>query len=279
MSCASPSGCACPTPVTTEVPGSPGAAGTNGTNGVNAFSIVQLNFTVPPINSSVSITVNTNLWMTVGQNVFCAGAGYFSVSSTSGTTSVTLLYLNYSVNANSGNVINAGAQISPGGTQAAISVPVTIANGGTGATTQGGAQVALGLGQNATFINVAGLSQAITAVSTLIAGATLTIPTTGLYLVQGFATVEFDAVTFSAQRTLTLKIVDTTATQTIATANKTMQVVTTTSFPDVDYITPPQTATLTGGDVLQLQISVSTINSAGTFQVLAGGIIITPLAL
>ena len=142
--------CGCPTPTVTEVPGSPGAAGTNGTNGKNAFSTVQVAFVVPAISSSVSITVDDNSWVVVGQTIFCFGAGSFQVNSLAGTTVIGATYLNYTENTNAGATINPGAQISPGGTEpslvglahsgansditslTALSTPLSLAQGGTG---------------------------------------------------------------------------------------------------------------------------------------------------
>lgn len=279
MSLASPPGCACPTPVTTDVPGSPGAPGDNGTNGINAFSITQAPFVVPAISSSVSVTVNQNAWFVVGQNVYVQGAGYFSVNSVAGTNVVGLTYLNYTGNTNAGNTIGSGAQISPAGTQVNLTLPLSIANGGTNAADVGDAQTNLGLGQNGTFANVNGLTQAVTATPTLIAGVTFSVPATGLYLVMAFATVDMQGDTFASNEVITLAVVDTTASTTIATAAKNTGTPTTTKYPSIDYLTPFLTATLTSGDVLQLQISIAVTPSAGTIQVSSASLIILPLAL
>lgn len=153
MSAAACNPCPCPTPVVTEVPGSPGTNGAAGTNGKNAFSIVQTNFVVPAISSSVAVTVDDNSWMVIDQFVFVFGAGTFQVTSLAGTTVAQLTYLNYVENTNAGNTISAGAQISPGGSEPDVSgkadsgantditslggltTPLSVAQGGTAETT------------------------------------------------------------------------------------------------------------------------------------------------
>jgi hypothetical protein len=281
MALPTPSACACPTPVTTNVPGSPGTNGTAGTNGFNAFSILSNNFIVPAINSSVTITVNQASWVTIGQNVFVQGAGNFSVNSVIGSppTQMTITYLNYQGNTFAGNTISAGAQISPSGTQPSITSPLPIASGGTNAITKAAAQLSLGLGQNATFANVSGLAQALSNSATLIAGATVTVPATGLYLILGSATVEYVGATFAASQTITLTAVDTTSAATLATRVATTTIITTTSYPTFEYDTPFVTATLTTADVLQLKISVSVAPSAGAVNAVSASLMIVPLAL
>jgi hypothetical protein len=198
MSQATPSACACPTPITTEVPGSAGTPGTNGTNGYNAFSILQSSFIVPAVGSNVTVSVDQAQWMVPGQNVNAQGAGTFQVASVvagSPATVVTLTYLNYVDNTNSGNTVPAGSQISPDGYQPSLSFPISIADGGTNATTQAAAQVNLGLGQNATVLNASGLSLSMPTTPTEITGVTVTVPATGLYEISAFATVDMVGIT------------------------------------------------------------------------------------
>lgn len=130
--------CACPDPVITAIPGvegEQGAAGTNGTNGVNAYTLTTASFVVPVTGNTVSIAVANSSWMTVGQNIFVQGAGYFSVSSKSSSLQVTALYLiDYPANTNSGSTISSGAQISPSGEKPDFAVPLPsgITDGSTG---------------------------------------------------------------------------------------------------------------------------------------------------
>lgn len=277
--------CICPTPVTTEVPGSPG---NNGINGYNSFSILQSQFMVPAINSNVSITVDQATWEVVGQNVYVEGAGIFSVASVTGgspPTQLTLTYLNYQGNSNTGDTIATGAQISPAGTQPqGLTTPISIANGGTNATTQGAAQVNLGLGQNATVSNQSGLTQTMPTSATQVTNVGLTVPATGLYLILAYVTVDMQGITIgTSAEVITLRVQDTTSATTLATAAMNVPIVTTQTYPSVDYLTPIVTANLTLNDALQLQISISQNHAgnptAGTIKISSGGLTIVPLAL
>lgn len=125
--------CNCPDPLISLVPGVEGEAGSNGAAGLNAFSISTSAFTVPAIGATVQIFVVDSQFLTVGQNAFVEGAGYFEVISKAGTTSFVGEYLDYSDNTAAGNIIAAGAAVSPGGSQ--ITTPVVVADGGTGLTT------------------------------------------------------------------------------------------------------------------------------------------------
>lgn len=124
----------CPTSSVVLVPGSAGANGSDGSAGANSYSLVQSpGFVVPAISSSVSFTVDNNAWMVIGQNVYVFSAGYFQVNSLSGTTIVGLTYLNYADNTAAGNTVAAGSQISPAGTQAALTYLATVSGSASGA--------------------------------------------------------------------------------------------------------------------------------------------------
>jgi hypothetical protein len=269
----------CSTQLQTNVPGPQGNAGTNGTNGVNALSIVQTAFVVPAIASSVSVVVDNNSWMVVGQNVFVYGAGYFSVNSLAGTTVAGLTYLDYVGNTAAGNTVNPGAQISPAGTQATFTDPLPLANGGTGGTTKATAQAALGLGQNATVATVSGLTQDLSATPTLVAGCTVTAPAAGSYLILSTAEIEYVGATFAASNAITLAVVDTTSSTTETTTARQTGIMTAATLPSEDIISPFNVVTLAANDVLQLQISVATAASAGHAYVVSASLCLVPLAL
>ena len=135
----------CPTIEAVAVPGAPGSDGVAGTNGLDSFDFVQSPFTVPATGSSVAVIIVNNARFSVGQNIFIEGAGTFNLTSKTGTTVLTLLYLAYDSNTNTGATIAAGAEVSPGGYQATIPNPLTIADGGTNATTAAVARTNLGL--------------------------------------------------------------------------------------------------------------------------------------
>ncbi len=124
---ATPSSCCTPCCDETElinipgIQGTPGAAGAAGTDGKNAFTITTADFDVPAVDDSVIITVANTSWMIVGQILYIANAGAFQVLTVTDTTHITALYLNYTINTNSGNTISAGAQVSPSGNQIFVS--------------------------------------------------------------------------------------------------------------------------------------------------------------
>lgn len=125
----------CPETEYVQVPGlegDPGTDGEPGTDGVNAFTVTTANFQVPAISANVSVAVASSAWATVGQNVFVQGAGYFSVASKANSLEMTLTYLDYSGNTNSGNIINSGATISPAGTQPDFSAITAFTDNSTG---------------------------------------------------------------------------------------------------------------------------------------------------
>lgn len=305
--------CACPTPVTTEVPGA------QGLQGVNAFTTTTANFVVPAQLATVAISVDDGTWAVVGQNIFVEGAGYFEVTASS-AASITATYLDYVFNTYTGATIVSGAKISPAGTQAAITDPLPVANGGTGATTDANARAALSAaksGANSDITSLtalstplsvaqggtggatkaaaiaslgvgqilpaaaaqAGLTQTITNSATLISGATVTAPAAGSYLILARATVNYAGVTFAASRQLALRVQNTTQASTVVSTTKLTQILTTLNVVSQDYFTPFKIVTLAAGDVLELQISFDTVNSAGTAQVSEGNLIAVPIAL
>jgi hypothetical protein len=118
----------CPTVEVTNIPGPEGANGADGAPGVNAFTLTTADFTVPAIGDSVTIQVANSSWMAVGQNVFVEGAGTFSVTSKPGAQSATLQYLDYAGNTHGGETVSAGAEVSPAGTQPAVTLLPAVTN-------------------------------------------------------------------------------------------------------------------------------------------------------
>lgn len=181
----SPTNCCqpCPEVQTVNVPGSPGPdglPGTNGKDGSNAFTFTTADFVVPAIGSPVTILVLDSTWMTVGQNVFVQGAGYFSVTSKPSNLSATLTYLNYTGNTNTGNNIVSGAQVSPGGTEPS------------------------GMSTVSSY-HLAG-SQALTLTPSQLLTASITLPSTGTYLLLATARIDYVAATTLTQDTVALKL-------------------------------------------------------------------------
>lgn len=137
-------GC-CNTIEVVQVPGSPGTNGDAGANGVSSFSFLQSSLVVPAINSSVSAIITDNSAFISGQNQFLEGAGTFLLTAKTGSTVLTLTYLDYESNTNTGATINAGAQIGPAGFEVTVPNPLPVANGGTGGATAAIARTNLGV--------------------------------------------------------------------------------------------------------------------------------------
>lgn len=281
----SPSDCCAPCPQiqTTSIPGvsgNDGSPGLPGADGSSAFTFTTADFIIPAISASVSVTVADNRWMSIGQNVFVQGPANFTVTSKTGTTAVVLTFLGYTGDLAPGVTISSGAQVSPGGIQGStVADPLPIANGGTGAATEVGAQAALGLGQDATNVSNEAAAYTITNSYATISGMTANVPATGLYLVLAHLTVVYTGVAFASSRTLSMRVRDTTTNTTLEETTRATGIQTTTTFPAFEYLLPLKTATLTAADVIALQCQFDTVSSAGTAVVSSASLILVPLAL
>jgi hypothetical protein len=93
-----------------------GAQGAGGA-GLNAFTTLSASFTQPAVGSSVTVNVGTTAWMALGQVVFIAGGGYYTVASVADLTHVSLTNLGYPGNAGSGSTVSATGSptVSPAG--------------------------------------------------------------------------------------------------------------------------------------------------------------------
>lgn len=139
----SPSNCcqsACAAVEVISVPGVEGEAGLNGEDGQAAFTLTTASFVVPATSATVVVSVVNNSWMALGEPIFIPDAGTFEVSSKTGTTSVTLTYLDYDTNTETGETINAGTLVTPSGfagpaTTGALPNQITDNSGGTASDT------------------------------------------------------------------------------------------------------------------------------------------------
>ena len=122
-------------------------SGVNGVDGINAFNFTTASFTMPAVNSNVSVSVKAtnpfkNSWFAIGQIVFIQTAGYFQVVSLTGSNQVTLENLGYSdanfTPAAPATTIASNVKVSPAGLQGQAG-----ANGGAG--TPGTARIAYSL--------------------------------------------------------------------------------------------------------------------------------------
>lgn len=285
-SCCQPT--CCPTVNTVNVPGTDGTAGTNGAsgqNGINAFTLTTAQFTVPPDTTTpVTVSVANSTWMTLGQQIIIGqglgvalanpGPGTFKITAIPSATAITLLWLQGANDVAAGTAISSGAVVSPAGYPA---LPLTIPNGGTGAITKAAAQTALGLGQNAVTSNGAGLTQAITNGQVQIGAIDVQIPALGLWQLQGWVSIDWSGVTFVASRTLTFKIRNVTQAVDLATKTVHTQILTTQNLPTSDYYLQVADSSAAVNDHIQLLVGCDTVNSAGTWQVIAANLEAVPL--
>ncbi len=279
QSCCNP----CPEIQATSIPGvegAPGSDGAAGQPGSSAFTLTTADFAVPAVAADVSVTVADNSWMSVGQNVFVEGPANFTVTSKAGTTAVVLNFLGYIGDVAPGTNIPAGSQISPGGIQGStVADPLPLANGGTGGATRTAAASGLGLGQNATNTSNETPAYTITNSYATVTGMTAVVPATGRYLLMARITARYTGVTFASSRLLSIRLRDTTSNVTLAETIKETGIQTTATFPDLDYVVPLKTASLTAADVVALQCQFDTVPSAGTAVVVTASMILVPLSL
>ena len=94
---------------------SSGPPGPSGTTGVNAYATTSGNFTQPAVSSSVTVSLIPGAtWMAVGQPVYIATGGLYTVSSTTSTSAV-LTNTGAVGNASPGATVSSGAQVTPSG--------------------------------------------------------------------------------------------------------------------------------------------------------------------
>lgn len=256
-----PNPCACPSPVVVAIPGAPGSNGAAGANGNNAYSVLTASFVVPAVNSAVAVSVDNNSWMLNGSVVAVdtagnGGPGYFTVTSTLGTTVATLTYLAYPQNTQAGATIAIGAKIVPSGPQVSLAK----------------------LGQAPTIKNAEAIGYSLTNATATITGMTAAVPASGLYLILARASIDYVGTTFAASRVITLQVQDTTSATTLVTTARATSVPTTTGYPSEDYVVMG-TATLATADTIALQIGVSVVPTAGTATVNSASLILVPILL
>lgn len=223
--------------------------------------------------------------MAIGQYIMITdgiSAGIFQVSLFGGNIhGVVVTYINDPINTQAGNTMGSGAAVVAAGFNGSAVTPVGIAQGGTGGTTKATAQAALGLGQSATVSTVSGLTQAITATPAQIGAIAAVCPaaSAGKYIIGGYFSVDWAGVTFSASRVITAKIRNVTQGADYTSVAIDTQILTTATFPTSHYEIPSSVQTLAAGDSIQILVSISVINSAGTLSTTNASVSITPLAL
>lgn len=251
VQCCSP----CPTVEVTEIPGPEGAAGDPGAAGINAFTITTADFNVPNIGDSVTLQVGNSSWAVVGQNVFVAGAGTFEVTAKPGNGSMTVQYLDYAGNTHSGETVAAGAQISPSGTQPAVTLLPAITNYQVGG------------------------SQVLTNSSLQLLGASIVLAAK-TYLLMATFRLDLDVATFAAPEAVELKLRETAngpADIANAIVNLSAPNVTARSGTFVQGNFPPVTYVAAAGDTIEMFGSIAAPPYSGSLQAIELSIVAIPL--
>ncbi len=283
----------CPSPVVTSTPG---------TAGESAFSTLVLGITVPNQGDTQSMTLTNTGWIVLGMIVTLDGPYNFLVTSVDyNANTIVGEFLDYVNDGASGTSVPAGTKIVVGGPKGpSLANPLAIANGGTGAenladaqanlgatpwaigyggtgaATKAAAQTALGLGQDPLISTVTGLAQAVTASATQVAGSDVTIPAAGNWLVYGSCAITITGATFAASRTVTLKVRNTT--QGVDVVSTTVKTCIASTTGDMEIVIPP--VNYSGGSVndhLQVFVTVSVINTSGTFLAASATLCAVPL--
>ena len=127
-----------------------GINGTNGTNGINAYTTTTASYTQPSVNSSVSITVGETGWIAIGQYIYVQGAGYYLVTGTSSSTSVTATL---KISEASGT-ITSGKKVTPSGN-------VVFSGSMSSLSVSGASSLNTSAGSNDTIISASGDANAL----------------------------------------------------------------------------------------------------------------------
>lgn len=211
------------------VQGDDGTNGTDGTNGGNAYTITTESEGLPNVGFDEQLSVADTSWMVPGEPIFVENWGIVIVVSVDNSTTVTVENPGYSINAAGGTMCGAGAGVTPSGSEpdvtgfatagansnitslSGLTTPLSVAQGGTGlaAPIEPVAAYAAGTGYIYTATQAA-LNFATTDPS-------ITILTAGFYQLTARVRSDVGVLTeITADRTLTLKMRNTTAAADIA---------------------------------------------------------------
>ncbi len=272
--------------------GPAGAAGTNGNNGVSAFTTTtaQVGPTPGDTTTTFSVSVASSVMFVVGQDLII-GQGPGAILANPGPCAVVITAIPSpnSITVKNLRVVDQGVTVSSGAVVTVSgflpAVPISIAQGGTNATTKAAAQVSLGLGQDSIISSGAALAQGITAANVQVGAIDVQLPATlaatGALAVHGFVSIDIVAVTFAgAPRTITAKIRNITQGVDLVSGILHTQHTAAASFPTHFLIIPPIKYTAgVAGDHLQMFILVDVAITGGTLTVDAGSLEVVPLRL
>lgn len=94
--------------------GNQGIRGSDGADGRDAFTQTTSPFSMPAVDALASVQVLSNAGFTVGQLVYIAGVGYFSIQAKTGTTQLSLRNLGGTVVVPPGALIGSGLRLTSG---------------------------------------------------------------------------------------------------------------------------------------------------------------------
>lgn len=254
---------------------------TPGSAGQNAYTETTESLTIVASPTTTNLSIGNSDWLGVNQVVFISDGsnyGHFRVTGIPDSTTITVLFLDYEGDSAVAAVIASGATVSASGTEPELPDPLPIANGGTGAASKSAAIAALGVGQDATADNNAGLAYDITNAAAQITGVAASVPITGLYRLEACVSVDYTGTTFASNRTLTITIRNATAGTNLISVARNTGIHTTTTQPTIDYYLFT-TASVTAADSIQVFISLDTVESAGSSVVSACNLLLTPIAI
>ena len=103
--------------------GSTGSTGANGTNGVNAYTTLTASFTQPAALSTVNAAVASSAWMVVGMQLYIGTGGYYTLTSISSLTLITLTNSGTSGNASPGATVANTSVVAPAGYPGSSGLP------------------------------------------------------------------------------------------------------------------------------------------------------------
>ena len=132
-----------------------------GGGGSSAYTTTTNDFTQPSISSTVAITVGDTSWMVGGQIIYIGTGGYYTITTITDTTHVTIRNTGYNGNASPSSTIFTGVGVSPGGVAGADGTDGTNGtNGSNGSNGSNGTNGANGTdGYNAFTTTAANFTQ------------------------------------------------------------------------------------------------------------------------
>lgn len=272
-----------------NIPGAPGTDGTDGAQGApgqNAYTSTTVDFTSPAdTTTAFNISIASSLSFIVGMDVMAGqGPGVALANPGPWAGVITAIPSPNAITVKNLRTVDENVTVSSGALVAAIgllaAVPITVAQGGTNATTKAGAQTNLGVGQDSQISSGAALAQALTNGFVQVGAIDVQLPAAGVWELRGQVGIDFNGVTFAANRTITAKLRNVTQNIDLASGVMHTQSPTTTSYPTHFLQLPPLKYTgAAANDHIQLMIMIDTVASAGTNTVDSGSLEAIPLRL